>query len=379
LTERAPGWASPIELGAEFVHGNPERLLALIAEAGARLEPADSAHFSAQSGQLEPHDAFWEELSTLLEPALSLDSDQSVADWLLCQKLPPKDATGLSSMVEGFHAADLQRISVRSVAEQMVEAESTQQRLCSGYGGLVDFLSEQCRERGATVVHEFIAHRIEWRAKRVVVHGSSGTWTAPVAVIALPLAVLQAHSEGAGIVFSPDPARARARFSELAMGHALRVVFRLREPLWRPELLPPAAFVHASGLDFPTLWIGSRPSETQVTAWCGGPRAAALAGLSREARQGAARLVLAKIFGSTVEHVDRVVLGVHDHAFSNDPFTRGAYPYLLAGGDPGARVDPESATLFFASDYIDPQELGTVGSAVESAHTAARAAAESLR
>jgi monoamine oxidase len=379
LTEHAPGWASPIELGAEFVHGNPERLLALIAEAGARLEPADSAHFWVHTASIEPHDAFWDELSALLEPALSLDSDQTVADWLLRQKLSPEDAISLTSIVEGFHAADLQRISVRSVAEQMVEAESAQQRLCNGYGGLVDFLSAECRERGATIVHEFIARRVEWRSKRVAVHGSGGTWTAPVAVIALPLAVLQAASEGTGLVFSPDPTRARARFAELAMGHALRVVFRLREPLWRPELLPPAAFVHASGLDFPTLWVGSRPNETQVTAWCGGPRAAALAEVSREARQAAARRSLAKIFGCSVEHVDRVVLGVHDHAFSSDPFTRGAYPYLLAGSDPGARVDPESATLFFASDYTDPQELGTVGSAVESAHMAACAAADSLR
>jgi monoamine oxidase len=379
LTERAPGWASPIELGAEFVHGNPERLLALIAEAGARLEPADSAHFGVHSGRLEPHDAFWEKLSALLEPALSLSSDQTVADWLLRQRLSPEDATSLSSMIEGFHAADLQRISVRSVAEQMVDAESTQQRLCNGYGGLVEFLSAECRERGVAVVHEFVARRVEWRSKQVVVHGSSGTWTAPVAVIALPLAVLQAAAEGAGIVFSPDPARARARFAELAMGHALRVVFRLREPLWRSDLLPPAAFVHAPALDFPTLWIGSRKNETQVTAWCGGPHAAALAELSSEARQATARRSLAQIFGCTLEHVDRIVLGVHDHAFSNDPFTRGAYPYLLAGGDPGAQVDPESGTLFFASDYTDPQELGTVGSAVESAHTAACAAAESLR
>ena len=116
LTARAPGWASPIELGAEFVHGNPERLLALIAEAGAGLEPADSAHFGVHTGKLEPHDAFWEELAALLEPALSLGSDQTVADWLLRQKLPPEDATRLTSMIEGFHAADLQRISVRSVA-----------------------------------------------------------------------------------------------------------------------------------------------------------------------------------------------------------------------------------------------------------------------
>jgi monoamine oxidase len=379
LTERAPGWASPIELGAEFIHGNPERLLALVDEAGARLESAESAHFWLHSGSIEPHDAFWEELSALLEPALSLRSDQTVADWLLRQKLPPEDATSLTSMVEGFHAADLQQISVRSVAEQMVEAESAQQRLCNGYGGLVDFLSAECRERGATVVHEFVVRRVDWSSKRVLVHGSGGTWTAPVAVIALPLAVLKAASDGAGIVFSPDPARARARFAELAMGHALRVVFRLREPLWRSDSLPPAAFVHASGLDFPMLWVGSRANETQVTAWCGGPRAAALAELSREARQAAAQLSLAKIFGSSVEHVERVVLGVHDHAFSSDPFTRGAYPYLLAGGDPGARVDPESDTLFFASDYVDPQELGTVGSAVESAYTAASAAAESLR
>jgi len=152
----------------------------------------------------------------------------------------------------------------------------------------------------------------------------------------------------------------------------------LREPLWQPDLLPPAAFIHGSGLDFPTLWIGSRPNETQVTAWCGGPRARALAALESHERHAAARRSVAAIFGRSEASVERVLIGAHDHSFSNDAFSRGAYPYLLAGGDSRAPLEPESATLFFASDFTDPSELGTVGSAIESAAEAANALYGSL-
>jgi hypothetical protein len=72
------------------------------------------------------------------------------------------------------------------------------------------------------------------------------------------------------------------------------------------------------------------------------------------------------------------LLGAHDHPFSTDRFSQGSYPYLLAGGDTRALLEPQAATLFFASDYTDPSELGTVGCAVESAHRAATALCDAL-
>jgi hypothetical protein len=73
------------------------------------------------------------------------------------------------------------------------------------------------------------------------------------------------------------------------------------------------------------------------------------------------------------------MLGAHVHSFGADPFSRGAYPYALVGGNASGAFDPVERTLFFAGDYTVPEELGTVGIAVKSGVAAARAVASCLQ
>src|SRR4051794_4838525 len=44
----------PIELGAEFVHGEPDVTLDLLRAAGSRVNPIEGEHWIAEAGSIEP-------------------------------------------------------------------------------------------------------------------------------------------------------------------------------------------------------------------------------------------------------------------------------------------------------------------------------------
>jgi monoamine oxidase len=69
----------------------------------------------------------------------------------------------------------------------------------------------------------------------------------------------------------------------------------------------------------------------------------------------------------------RLVVASWRHDWSRDPFARGAYAYVLAGGgDPGAELArPVARTLFFAGEAT-ADDAGTVEGAIASGERAAR-------
>ncbi len=176
----------------------------------------------------------------------------------------------------------------------------------------------------------------------------------------------------------PEPEAVRRGLDSVEMGQALRVVFRLRGPFGLSESLPRGSFVHGVAGEFPTFWLGGTPRELQITAWCGGPRAARLGELDAPSIVQAATRSLAAAFDVPVEAAVAQVLGAHVHSFGADPFSRGAYPYALAGKNAFGAFDSVEGTLFFAGDYTVPEELGTVGIAVQSGVAAAREIIDTL-
>ena len=110
-----------------------------------------------------------------------------------------------------------------------------------------------------------------------------------------------------------------------------------------------------------------------MTAWAGGPKAARLAGLPKRMLLERAAASLRSVFG----RVPRIEAFLAQD-WQADPFARGGYSYVLAGGQ-GARAAlarPVRDTLFFAGEATDAQEAGTVAGALRSGM---RAAAEILR
>ena len=136
-----------------------------------------------------------------------------------------------------------------------------------------------------------------------------------------------------------------------------------------------AAFFHGRG-PFRTFWSAVPLDLPMLTAWSGGPSASRLLAEGREAAKEAALRSIGEVFGAPLTRVRRLLVDAHAHDWSRDPFSRGAYSYLVVGGSsaPERLARPVEKTLFFAGEATAPDESGTVAGAIASGRRAARRA-----
>jgi monoamine oxidase len=372
LTEDVPGWTTPVELGAEFVHGRPTQLFELIEAFGLTRESSHAPHLrKAARGLDQGFGNFWRGIDEALESIHPDATDVSAAEFLSVSHLPADVARALAGYLEGFHAGELDRISMRSVVRQMSDDDAQQGRIRQGYGRLVDLMAKDVVSAGARIALKTRVSSVRWRPSSVVAVADGTEWHAKAVLVALPLSVLKAAASG-GVSLDPEPPEVRRGLDALEMGQALRVVLRLRRSIGLLDTLPSGAFVHGIDAEFPTMWLGPNRHEAQVTTWCGGPRAMRLGERDARSIARAAMRSVAVGLDVSVEALDENLLGAHVHSFGSDPFSLGAYPYALAERDASGAFDPVERTLFFAGDYTVPEELGTVGIAVKTGVSAAR-------
>jgi monoamine oxidase len=384
-TVRRAGWQIPIELGAEFVHGTPAPTLALGHGAVHRVQVPE--HRARITDQVEVMRDTWGRFAQLLEPARHLP-DQSVADYLARAQLGPEDAALVRELVEGYHAADLADVSARVIAEDAasVGGDFEQFRTADGYDSVLSALEAALVPHPVKIRLRTAVRRIRWQRGRVSVNAEGAQETLELharrAVITVSVGVLQASPAAGGIALDPDPASFREACARLGMGRVRRVVLRLRRRIW-PDAVDGVemSFVHVPGAPFPTLWREARAGQEQITAWVGGPGAAALSEATDSAVVGAALESLAQAVRRPLAAWREALIEAHQHDFNADPFVRGAYSYVKPGGAGAVKTisDGLDDTLFFAGEALDLQYPGTVAGALGSGEHVARRVLASMR
>jgi monoamine oxidase len=311
-------------------------------------------------GRLTDVNAFVEAQKAARPTAALRRKDLPFIDFLSGKNLSEKTRSLALMMVQGFDAADPARVSARDIAgEWGGEAlESSQMRPQGGYGPLLEFLARGIDIRLGAPVRE-----VRWRRGAVEIDGLR----ARRAIVTLPLGVLQSNF----IQFFPHlGAEKKAALSQLASGPVIRVAMRFRKPFWEARS-PGVAFFHAPASPFPTFWTPLPLRAPLLTAWAGGPKAAALTGSSPDDLLKRALQSVRSIFGR-IPNPEASLL----QDWAADPWARGGYSYVLAGGQRGRALLKRSVarTLFFAGEATaGGGEGGTVGGALQSGIDAARA------
>jgi monoamine oxidase len=302
----------PLELGAEFVHGDAPRTTRLAVEAPAALVDVPGSHWIRRGGVLEEDDRFKQILTSALERAgksLRGGADRSFAQALRDARVrEPKRSLALH-YIEGFQASDPERISARALTGEDLGTERIRRTL-PGMDGLAQLLRDRLPQDA--LLTGKIARVVRWQRSEVEVSGRLGTasrsWTlrASRAVISVPLGVLQSnHGEPPMLTFEPALPKKQRALALLAMGHVAKISFRFREAFWESKSVVRAAkgqdlaclgFVHAPGLPMPTWWTYRPLHMPLLTGWAGGPRAQRLLDLGESQRIDAALDSLAKEF-----------------------------------------------------------------------------------
>jgi monoamine oxidase len=369
-TRRMPGLDVPVELGAEFIHGEAASTHALLAEAGIAAVDSTREQRYLERGRLRRMNAF-AEAQRAVRRAPPLERDVSFAQLLARTRVSRKTKTFARMMVQGFDAADPARVSARSILEEWGEGGSlgaSQPRPQGGYGALCDWLAHSVVARGARLRLDSPVTTLTWKRGNVVVKGRSFAFRARRAIVTLPLGVLQSNSA----LFKPSLDMKQAALRKLASGPVIRVAMRFHTPFWEARA-PEVAFFHVPEAPFPTFWTPLPMRAPLLTAWAGGPKAARLAGSSRDALLAAALRSVGMVFGR-----ERALKAQLDAAlvqdWQADPCSRGGYSYVRVGGE-GARerlAEPLDDTLYFAGEATDVEEAGTVAGALRSGERGAR-------
>ena len=394
LTVHDREWPLPIELGAEFLHGEAAPTRAIATRAGLAVVEMSDEHVWAERGRLRPMGDVWARLGRILGRIDTRTRDVSFATFLARRRVPAPTRTMGRLFIEGYYAADLDRISAHSLASGAPDTDDPprQYRMADGYSGIVESLRAGLDGERVQLRTGCVVEAIRWRRGQVEVSYRSATGgparelRAPRAVITLPVGVLKARDGDPGAVrFEPVPEVVKGARERLEMGQVVKVVLRFREPFWdEPDFFGRRAapgvavtrvdFVHDQAGDFPTWWL-ARPWQAPImTAWAGGPRADALADLEDTALVDRALGSVSRALDVPRARLDGLLLSWRMHDWRRDLYSRGAYSYVGVSGLPVQRAlgRPVQGTLFFAGEATEPEEMGTVAGALASGQRAAR-------
>lgn len=395
LTQHIASLDVPVELGAEFIHGEAEPIRRMAS--AHHLPTVDIAqhYVVASRGRLSRVEDYPARLARIMERlARNLSGDRSFADALRAngRHLSAGDRALVTQFVEGFEAADPAVISERALEGGTPGddvRESRIGRLLGGYASLIDRLADAVRSR---VRLGTVASAVRWKQRHVEVAcrdlagGSTGTVSAGAAIVTVPVGVLLASTGTAGsIVFDPPLPSIEHALARMAMGPVVRLALRFDHPFWldrrlakhlRCEGLDQVSFILARGrAPFPVCWTTYPVRAPMLVTWVGGPGASRMSRLSLPELEMNAVASLAKTFSTTTRAIRAMLVETFYHDWTNDPFARGAYSYSRVGGSNAPRelARPIRGTIWFAGEATDEQgDIGTVHAAIASGERAAR-------
>ncbi len=396
-----PASTTPIELGAEFVHGGAPITRQLARQGRLPIYTVVGDRFQSNRRGFVRLADYWDRLDKVLRLLDQRRSrDRSFADFLAARpgghKLARERALA-SQWVRGFQAADPEIVSERAMAEGSSPGEEEERalaRITDGYASLVNLLATGVPDLRLAAV----ASTVIWQRGHVTVVGTtrneSFEVTARAAIITSPVPLLLQRGQtpleemGGSIEFEPAlPDAYRRALETLAMGDVIRVSLVLDEPFWRTKsvgknkTLRSVAFVHAGNDGMPVCWT-THPMESPVlVAWFGFPESAELVRRSSDEIESETIAAVARLFHTTRRTLERRVRACHHHNWSRDPFTRGAYSYARVGGADSAKTLSRSidATLWLAGEAYDAEgRTGTVEGAIGSGLHAAQGVRRAL-
>ncbi len=182
----------------------------------------------------------------------------------------PKAIAWATNYVEGFNAADADRISILSLAKQQAAEDAISGdrlfRVVEGYARVPEFLLRKFLEAGGELLDSAPVRTIAWKPGWVEVTSvDDRVFQAAAAIVTLPLGVLQARS----VRFTPQPAEIFDAVDRLAMGLAARVVYEFDSSFW-PEGI---SFFFAPEATPTTWWTTCPRRESMLTGWIAGRKA----------------------------------------------------------------------------------------------------------
>ena len=383
----------PIELGAEFIHGESETTFDIVDAASLGACEIPDEHWWSQDGRWTRIEDFWGRINRVRAKIGARTRDLSVDAFLRSRRdLPPRLRELARTFVEGYHAAHADRISalaLRTADGEQDEAVNRQFRLTTGQNALLEWLRAGLDPRRVELRLGTVATLVQWSRGSVTIHTSrEERIRASALILTIPIGVWKAPADQDGAIrFEPPLTEKTRTLEKIEAGHVVKIALRFRERFWdESDFLAdrtttksshrPVTFVHTADRFLQTWWTTAPVRSPVIVGWAGGHAADALLAEGTDALPDRALDALATAFRVPRRRLESLFEGSFTHDWQRDPYSRGAYSYAGVGGQSAhaALAKPIRKTLFFAGEATSGDETGTVAGAIGSGTRAAREA-----
>ncbi len=429
-------YCHPIEMGAEFIHGRPPEIFDVVDDGRLRVIEGREGHMSVDNGRRlqspgdeNPFSQQQKVMTALHRKAMQMD--ESFADFAseLVTNTPELAGAIFSTKqyVEGYNASDAEQVSIQwlSLCENAADAIDGDDmfRFVNGYSTLVTAFSSLLPEGSVLLNHR--VDIIEWQSGNVTVqcsipgpaidiarltdtefpvpwkgqpatdptavqthqpadakHSTTLTLHGRCALITLPVGVLQASPDQENFVkFLPPLPPEKVGRGKIISGNAIRLILQFKHRFWEKRKLSDDTsleklnFLHCAGSEFSIFWTQLPVRAPLLVCWIGGRNAEAGLSLSLAELTARALQSLSSAFKLDLLELENELETAHYHDWHSDPFARGAYSYVAAGGmdGPAALAATLDSTLFFAGEATDTEGFSaTVHGAIRTGQRAAR-------
>lgn len=380
LTINDASFDLPVELGAEFIHGDLELTKSLLREADIDFYAIKGGYWNAENGILEESEMLTGE-KEVIKKLKSLERDMSVQEFLDTYFSDERHAElreTLTNFVQGYDAADVKHASSFSLLQELLADDTSDQyRISGGYMRLVEYLVNECQHEGCSFEYSAVVSGINWQDGTVTVTTDDNrTFTASKVIVTLPLSVLQSAPDApAHVAINPLPPEKLNAINALGITGVIKVVLQFNNPFWKNSRNSKGDNVEEIGFvftraDIPTWWTQLPEDNSMITGWLAGPVAFKLKDLPEEEILQKALQSLSHAFGMDI-HTIQSQLKAHRIAnWTAETYTLGAYGYERVESKQAKRIlnAPSENTLYFAGEALNEgPDHGTVEGALRSA------------
>ena len=370
-------FSEPIELGAEFIHGNLPLTLNLLKQAGIKHYPVKGKMFHIEKGKFkkgQDNSTHWAELIKRMK---ELKHDIPLSDFL--QQLFSDDKyeslrESVKHFAEGFDLADISKVSTCSLYKEWSEENDEQYRIEGGYHQLISFLESECKKNGCIIYNNCCVKKINWSKNEVnIITMCSRYFKSNKVVITVPLSVLQVDKNDISYIeFTPAIDNYLEASKNIGFGTVIKILLEFNEAFWQQEKKN-IGFLF-TGEKIPTWWTQLPKNNCVLTGWMAGAKAFEFKDASDEDILESALNSLSAAFAESTSVLKNKLSAYKIINWTNVQNIYGGYSYetLQSTNAKKLLTQPLEQTIFFAGEALDYGVMvGTVEAALESGKQAA--------
>jgi monoamine oxidase len=222
----------PVELGAEFIHGQLPVTINLLNEANIKYTKAVGDMWRFKENKFEKFEQILPDYDLIIEKLNALTEDITLNEFL------DKDFAGekyretcemLRNFAAGYDTADPDRLSAFAMRDELQsEDDQHQYRVEGGSLTMLNYMQREIKKAGGDIRLAEIVNKLIWMPETVTATTTAGVdYKAAKVIITIPLGVLQAGKTGHAAIsfFPPIPEREQA-LQLMGMGAVIKVLLQ---------------------------------------------------------------------------------------------------------------------------------------------------------